>query len=529
MSTKTDESKCESALVPTPGMIESSCSFEDTIKPSDEFLQVFKLTYPFSKYQSKFNKKQIRTIEVKMDKLFHKVVNSEDTKFEDVITLAYICQHICFAYMKSDQIENQSAAKDSILRCLHLIKDKELDPNIILLTLKAYGNLSFIYQKQKKLENATEALDRAVNLYLTYMEEYSEYDIPIDYEDIIIKPSVQINGFSKLKSLYRYLLQLSTDIHTKMRSKTNESFMLSRHLLLLDELNYLQTSEEYTQWCEIAMTVCSNLITCNRFAEAKSYIEQLYIIQTVLHAKYVDSMRKGPSSETPMLFNQCVAMMNSVVICYVRYCVMLFCESVKRLLRLEKNVDSKANNSLTKELPKSEGRASRRLLLFYPNAEEYFDTNMYHAVPFTYILKYNEAQKQFAKVLNVLYNSRLHVDILSEMNFSIRNRLYISNIYKYMAFYEKDTATQFLLRKRRTEILEEAANILSNKNNCKLLRLLWLQLTIAYSTLIDTKLDDIEASYLPYLPQSYFALEIDEINILVAKSSIFLQKYMCSK
>ncbi|XP_032662760.1 uncharacterized protein LOC116840310 [Odontomachus brunneus] len=522
MSTRTTyKLKCLSVME----VVESSSNFEDTIKPSDEFLQVFKLTRS-CKDQSNF-KKQMRTIEIKMDKLFLKVINSQDTKFEDIITLAYSCHHLCFAYIKSDQTKKLSAAKDSILRCLHFIKDKEVDPKIILLTLKAYNLLSHIYQKQQKLENAIEALDKAIDLYLIYMEEHSKYDIPIDYEDIIIKPSEQINGYIKLKCLYMHILQTSTDIHLKMKSKANESFMLSRHLLLIEKLNCLLTTEEYVQWIEKATTVCNYLIMGNRFAEAKNYLEKLYFIQKALHAKYFDTLEKGLPSQTSMLLNQSAFTFKLVISCYVRNNITLFYQSVKRLLRLETNQHSEADNSIIKEL-KSVGRASRRLLIFYPDMKENFD-NTYHATRFAYILKYNEALKQFIDIVRIIYNSKLHLNFVGDVKLCIRCRLYISNAYKYMAFYEKDTATQFLLRKGGAETLEEVANVLGDRNDCKLLRLLWLQLSIAYSTLIDMKLDDIEASYLPYLPQSYFALEIDEINILVAKSSIFLQKYMCSK
>ncbi|XP_032662798.1 uncharacterized protein LOC116840326 isoform X2 [Odontomachus brunneus] len=525
MSTKT--TKESKPLVSTTMVVESSSTFKDTIKPSNEFMQVFKLTYIFSKVQSKFNKKQIRTIEIKMDKLFHKVINSQDTKFEDIITLAYICEHMCFTYMKSDQTEKLSAAKDYILRCLHLIKDKELHPKIILLTLRAYSQLSVIYHKQRKLESAIETLDKAVDLYLIYIEKHSEYDIPIDYEDIIIKPSEQINGYSKLKALYIFILEISTDIHSNMKSKVSESFMLSRHLLLVDNLDCLQTSEECVQWTEKATIVCNYLVISNRFAEAKNYIKQTCLVQRAIVAKYAENIGKASLSEISMLLQQIITTSKLIILCQMRYGAALLCQSMKRLLRLEKNVDSKTNNSINKELSNSEGRPLRRLLLFYPNAEKYYP-NMYNVIPFTYILKYNEAQKEFSYILNMMYILKLHLDFVEDVNFYIRCRLYTSNMYKYMVFYEKDTASQFLLQKRCAEILEEAANFLGDRNNSKLLRHLWLQLTIAYSTLIDMKLEDIEEANLPYLSQKHIAL-VDEINVLVAKSLIFLRKYMYSK
>ncbi|XP_032662917.1 KIF-binding protein-like [Odontomachus brunneus] len=518
----TDESKCES--VPTTGVVESSCSFEDTIKPSDEIMKLFKLTYTFPKDPSKISKRQIRTTEIKMNKLFHKVINSQDTTFVDIITLAYICEQICFTYMKLNQTENLSAARDSILCCLHLIKDKELDPKIILLTLKAYSHLSYIYHKQKKLENAIKILDNAVDLYLIYMKEHREYDIPIDYEDII-KPSEQIkNGYSKLKSLYRHILQTLIDVHTEMGSKTNESFMQSRHLLLMDELNSLQTFKEHIQWIEKAMIVCNYLIMYNRFGEVRNYFDEIFVVQKNTYAKYNDILGKKTFSEEYKLYEKCMVAFKLTSLCYAKYNVALLRQSVERQLRLEKNENSKTNNSTIKYPSKSKERASRRLLVFAPNEKAYFNTDTYYsAYLFADILNYNEAQKKFSDVLAEIYEPELH-HTLVDVNYYVSFILYISKMYKYIAFYEKDTASQFLLRKRRAEILETAENFLGNKNDCKLL--LWLQLTIAYSILIDMKVEDLEAAPLSYLPQRHDTL-VDEINTLVESALIFLRKYKC--
>ncbi|XP_032662911.1 KIF-binding protein-like isoform X2 [Odontomachus brunneus] len=527
MSTKTtDESKCESALVPRTGMVESSSNFENTIKPSEEFVEFFKLTYTFSKDPSKFSKKQIKTIEIKMDKLFHKVINSQNTKFENIIALAYICQHICFAYIKLGQTEKLSVAKDSILCSLHLIKDKQLDPKIILLTLKANSHLGHVYYKQQKLGKAIEALDKAVDLYFIYMEEHSEYDIPIDYQDIIIK-SVQIkNGYSKLKSIYKHILRTLTDVHTQMGSKTNESFILSRHLLLMEELNSLQTFKEHIQWIEKAMTVCNYLIMCNRFGEAESYIDRTFVVQKKIDIKFNDITGKETLLKELRLYEQCFGTYKLITLCHAKLAVALFRYSVERLLRLEKNEDSKANNSTTKYPSKSKEQPSRRLLIFTQNEKAYFDKNTHRNMyPSMYILNHNKVQKYFITILNVIYKSKLFF-IPSDINTYIPFTLCISNIYKYIAFYEKDTASRFLLQKRRAEILERAVNILGDKNGCKLLRLLWLQLTIAYSTLIDMKVE--EAVPIPYLSERHDTL-VDEINVLVENGLIFLRKHMYYK
>ncbi|XP_032662921.1 uncharacterized protein LOC116840388 isoform X3 [Odontomachus brunneus] len=517
MSTDTtDESKCES--VPTTKVVESSCSFEDTVKPSDEFLQVFKLTYTFSKDQSKFNKRQIKTMEIRMKKLFHKVIHLQDTKFEDIITLAYIYQHVSFAYLKLEQTEKLSAAKDFILRCLHLIKDKELDPKIILLTLKAYSHLSHIYYKQHKLENAIEALDKAINFYLVFMEKQSDYDL-IDYEDIIIKPSVELNCYLKMKFLYTFILRTSVDIHTAMGSSINESFILHFHLLLIEDFNYLSISEQYKQWIENAMIICDYLITCNRLAEAKSYINKAIFVQKTVTAKYIDSDGKKPFSETSKLYEQCSATFNLINLYQVKYGVALLRQSVKRLLRLEKDEDYKVNNSTTKNTSKSKKRASQRLLIFAPNEETQYHYEM------SYISKYCGAQKYFVNMLDMIYKIGLHVDFVKNENLYIQCVLYTSNIYKYMIFYEKDTFNQFLLQRRQVEILEMAENVLSYENNCELVRLLWLQLTIAYSTLIDMKLEDIEAAPPSYMSQKHDIL-VDEINALVAKGLSLLRDYI---
>ncbi|XP_032662920.1 KIF-binding protein-like isoform X2 [Odontomachus brunneus] len=517
MSTETtDESKYMS--VPGKGMVEISCSFLDTIKPSDEFVQVFKITYILARDKNKNNTKQIKTIEIKMKKLFHKVINSQDTKLDDVITLAYTYQQVCYAYLMFHREKNLSVAKESILRCLHLIKDIKLSPKIIILTLRAYSQLGSIYQLQQKPENALEMLNKAVDLYLLYIEEHSEYDIPIDYEDIIMElPST--NSYIKLRSIYMFVLRRSIAVHAEMESKPNEKLMRSYHLLLTDEINYLQTTKLYKQWFEKAKRAYDYLIICNRFPEANNYINtMMFVKRTYLYAEYMDSMEKKLPSEE--LYEQDSATLQLITLCLARYGVALLRHSVERLLRLEKDEDSKANNSTTKYSSKSK---DRRLFLFAVNNEVYLDSSTYcNITPFTYILNYDKAQRFFYSILNT--NSKL-VSNLVNVKLYILLTLHTSNMYKYVAFYEKDTGRRFLLRKRHAEILEEAENMLSYQDGNELLKLLWLQLTIAYSTLIDMKLEDIEAAPPSYMSQKHDTL-VDEINALVAKGLSLLRDYI---
>lgn len=515
-------------MASTTVVVGSSFSVEDTIKPSDEFVQIFKLAHTFSKDQSKLSKKQIRTTETKMNKLFHKVINSQNTKSDDIIVLAYAYEYVCFAYFKLNTKEKLSVAKDFILHCLHLIKDKELDPKVILLALKAYSHLYFINDKLQKLENTIEILDKALDLYLIYTEEHTSDQIPIDYEDIIIKPLIQIDGYVKLKSLYLHILDSSIKIHTKIGSENNESDMLTRHLILTEEFGYLLENEEYKEWIEKAMTVYDYLIMRNRFAEAKSYLDITTFVQrTFLHEKLSREIKEqGFFSETSKLYKQCLLTFKLINLCQVRYTAALFRQSVKRLLRLEKDGDSKTNNSTTEHPSKAKKQAPRRLLVFVPNKEtDRFDLNIYHAKPVIYVLDYNKAQQSFASILNVIHKSglyfRFHTD---NVKLYVRCILYTSNAYKYMAFYEKNTTSRFLLLKRRTEILEETATILNDKNDCQLVGILRLQLAIAYSTLIDMKLEDIEATPLPYMTPRHDTIVVEN-NLLLMKGLLFLRKY----
>ncbi|XP_032662850.1 uncharacterized protein LOC116840351 isoform X2 [Odontomachus brunneus] len=78
--------KCESVI--KMGLIESFRNLEIILKPSEQFLQIYGLSFKFYKNRKEFSNTQIKIMESKMSKLFYKIIYSKITDLDDTVTLA---------------------------------------------------------------------------------------------------------------------------------------------------------------------------------------------------------------------------------------------------------------------------------------------------------------------------------------------------------------------------------------------------------------------------------------------------------
>lgn len=456
-------------------------------------------------------------MKTKMQKLFHKVIKSKNTKFDDIITLAYNYNYMYNAYLILNRKENLSLAEDFVLHCLQLIKNKELDRKVILLAMKAKGNLAFIYVMQRKIEKAIGIYNKTVLLYFNYLEKASEdyeHNSPLDFEDIIKKSSTQLNGYEKIRRLYLFISDTLIDFYTSLGPTHHLKLILCSYSRLCCDLRNVQTVEEAVQWVTKTMEFCYLLIKYKRFQEVKINITaaMLRLKEEIYSSvKYNNIKKQGFSSEVTELDRQCVAAFDLINLHHIRYNVAFLRRSMERLLQLKTekiDEDSETENSAIK-CPTNSKKQTFKLLF----AKEDSD-NCYHFMSIKYVINYNDAYKMFTDVLKMFHGlkPRLHPD--NNIKIYMQCILDINNAYKYITFYEKDTTNQFLLLNQRIQFLYDAMSLI-HKSNRNQLRYLRLQLAIAYSDLIDAKLEDTEAiPYLLYIQQRHKII----INVLLARA-----------
>ncbi|XP_032662762.1 uncharacterized protein LOC116840312 [Odontomachus brunneus] len=530
----TSKPECESAM--KAELVENPENFENTeINPSKEFFSLCKLSYTFSREGKTFDKKQARTLETKMHKLYYKVLNSGNAEIDNIVTLAQMYYNVSEVYVESNGKEKQQIATNSILRSLNLIKDKELNRKTILLALDVYNLLGYIYHKQKKTEKAIQAFDKVVELYLMYIKGKDKYGTPLDLENIFFKSLEKLNSYVKLAKTYLAVLRTLVRMHSTIG--TMNKFIICSHMLLAAEFNKSLTVEEYINWMKTAMLLSDLFLMSRRFTEARNHlIVASFVKRHFIDVKYYNICQKLELSlEEPVSREQHIIASTLVAVHWVKYGIALLDTSATQLQLLEKNPTYERSSLESKYPTKSQKHAPQKLLLLTEIQEEFSITDEYAPFKDKYLSDYNAAKEVFLYVIKILSDMTAHYCLSKDMKLCATIALCTSNAYKYMACYEQDLTSQDILQSRRRDILLEAINIIfsnnnnsndNNNNNRNELRHLRLQLAIAYSSLINIKLENLETINVQNTEQRYNII-IDEINDLVKAGLVNLQIYMC--
>lgn len=88
-------------------------------------------------------------------------------------------------------------------------------------------------------------------------------------------------------------------------------------------------------------------------------------------------------------------------------------------------------------------------------------------------------------------------------------------LYKYLAFYDFDESNQCKMHKRRADLLEEVLATLNETYYMAICRELWYELGLAYSQILDIKLDTFERIKIQETPGPHI---LNKINMLCNKS-----------
>lgn len=514
------------ALVTKAELPASSESFKNTtINPSKELFKVCTESYIFCKNKNEFDKRKVKALETRI-KSFHKIVKSGNIGLDDTLILAQTYYNMCEVYYDSCEKDKINCAVDNIMYCLKLIKGKELDCKFVLLALNAYGFLGDIYLVQNKTEKAMQIYDKAVQLYWTYMQEKNEYGTPIDLIDIVLESPQELTSYKKMENAYTDILRNLTKMQEVLGQTNNQSYIIRGHMLLVVDFNNLSETEDYFNWINGAEKLCNFFLSYNRFREAVSHLTVASFVKNTLLDGQFNS--QDLSLEGSDLYKQNKNADKTLMLLWAKYGTAILRTSAERLLRLEKGEDFEIN--LKSECQAKSGeQASQKLLLFTEIEEKYSILDMHHPIPVKYISDYTGAKEIFLLVLRLFKDMRLYYIPEQDMDTYAIDILNVCNAYKYMALYEEDLNSRMILQKRRAELLSHAMGFVRYDRmfNCNSLRYLRLQLAIAYSSMMDLYLEQLDIFKSPLTKGDRTGYIIkDAIDESVKNGLLNLHKYM---
>ncbi|XP_025269632.1 protein KBP homolog [Camponotus floridanus] len=466
----------------------NSVESHEDINVDSKFLQVLKLSFEIKNSQMKQipfkTKKKIKTLEAKMEDLFRSTTMTTNVTLDNIIVLAIAYLNMGLIYVDSKEENELCAGKNYFMRCIELLKGKELDRKAILTSIEVYTKLQCILNKLQK-PKTSELLYEAMELYLKYTEEENKYPNPINIPSIL--------GIEKEKSNSRLLLAdvyLTTVDYLVKRykdsPKNDDKLVIYIHNLLNKEIPETMKFQNVGcyYWALASIDLTQYFLCNHRFTEARHHLAAADYIMEEFH-KFIN---ETISSEyyTLMLDKYQNAHAN-IARYWATYGNKLLCSSKEKLF--QRNEEScKTDNSKSESLMSSEKNITD-FLLFTDFKKDL--RNITSTITDTYVSNINDAKTVFVNILKWLNTAKLYFTI--ENNFVIYGQtlLEISKAYKYLAYFEHSKDNLIKLYKRQIDHLEDAIKELHPKAKKKeelyICKIIHFELGIAYSTFANSE------------------------------------------
>lgn len=501
-------------------LVESTKMIESTMMEiSTEVFEVSKLLVHIlitieKKFLSGRRFERIKVIERKVNRLFHDTIKYKDTKCDDNVILGIAYLLIFWIYNKIlEDEESINFKRTCLIRCLELLKGKELDHTVILLAIRVLNNLGNTYLSSDKPEDSIPIFDKAIQLYLKYTEGKEVYPIPVNVLTIF---GIDENKKSKILLEEAYILVL------KRLMKANERiFQADECTLILYKLKYLNQQlmyipliKGYLQFIIELLSISEYFLSHNYFTKARNC---LAAASWMLQRFYLKGCKKDVEEflGEKVLMNIMHQNMDKILAKYWgRYGLALLRLSVERLLQSKEENESVEANNLKLEPPIKFNEQFNELTIFadIEDLKEY--TKL---ITDKYLTHYADAKKVFTLLIYWFDKAKVYYTPDKYKIEYVTIVQDVSKAYKYFAYYEEDLGKQISLHSVRISTLESVSKIL-NKHHYNILKQIWIELAVTYSTLLDIS---VSISYM-------YGLEIlkSDIDKFATLSMLNFQLYL---
>ncbi|XP_070160097.1 KIF-binding protein-like [Polyergus mexicanus] len=458
------------------------------------FLEILNFSFEMKHKKDKISKKmkkKINAIEVKMNSLFQNVTTSTEIEFDNIIALAVTYYNLGYMYIYKQ--ENCHVGKDYLVRCMELLKGKELHRKAILIAIEVLIELSEVWKKLLQYENCYPSLEKAMELYINYTKEEDEYPHPINVEIIVCGEDKTENPKIFLADLHFITLEKIEELYCVI-PRDKHKFVIYVHDLLTEQVTKgeVPTENEMTLfWAKTSADLCTYFLFHDRFIEAKVHlIAANYMIETYFSLVVMDEdsteFSENRDNYSKILAHTCKL--------WGIYGIKLLRSSKERLLQYKSDKFYEANNIKSKSLAKSEEELMVPLLfidlenemkkfIIPYNKDTYISSLIEAKIVFTNILRWFDTAKVYYTVERYFLN---HVEII----------IGISEAYKYYAYFQRSQNEQIKVVKQHIGVLENAVNTVHSKHNTvrKFLQVkkINFKLAVAYSKLLDMRSEELD-------------------------------------
>lgn len=377
----------------------------------------------------------LTTIEEFMSKT--QVENSEYLKLSTMLATVYYEQARIFIS------KNDSRAAVNLKKSIQLIKDHKTDPNMTYIYLRIVNLYSYFQAKSNCLEEAKELLLDAEKLYQSIVKEKV---MVFNMDDLFKSPDTLSCNVGKFEKLVTNNLQMLGWIYNKQNLL--DTFVVYHHMVLRRQLE--QQDGSALAWVIKCARLSSYFLSKQRFHEARHHLAAaLHVLQE--YEKELHDYKDDPDfSEEWEEYQHYYA---DVARYWVKYGLFLFNASRTQNM---KNTDSDVIDTNDKGDSSDDPLKNPENLVFPTINVEHIENQVTDEL----VKTSEQARTLFIHSQVWLKRSKQFYTVHEHTLDYVNSILDLSELYRYIAFYEEDIEGQYNVQKRRADVLETLSNIL---------------------------------------------------------------------
>ncbi|XP_015189110.1 PREDICTED: KIF1-binding protein homolog [Polistes dominula] len=457
--------------------------------------------------------------EIELD-LNNRLNNEPEEKDNDMLTILLATAHLKTGLLNADT-EELKTAEEQFMKCIDLLRGRELEPKSIVLVIAALNHLGIIWSQWSQPEKAKTFLDRAKQIYKDYTDQpnpeepidlISSFDIVDTKEGLSFK---QVLDKLNILTLY-YLAQVYGALKNHHKSAVYCHITLRMQL----EQNEITNDLDYIEWALNAATLSQCFLTNEGFTQARHHLAAAYYILEKYEQIMKDKESEMDSEVAAAEHERFKHRSADVARCWAKYGILLLSSSINRLVKKVESEETDSNDTEDSSQLDSKGEKDSEKDTEKSYDDLKFDSLMDDIKPIVnqitdaYLLDFDDAKPVFLNVQKWLDLAKTYYTLENHASDYVEIIRDLSSAYKYLSFFEENEDRQAKMHKRRIDILEATVKELNPQYYKNVCRRIWIELSTTYSDILDIKLDRLRANNDRAEPQA-----LNKINNL-AKSAI---------
>lgn len=417
-----------------------------------------------------------------IEELNAKMTSSTEPK-KETIMLALTHLNLGIIYLDSEETKS---AEEQFIMCIDMLKDIELESGSILPMITALNKLGILYAQWSEPAKAKGSFEKAEKLYIEFTKNGSQL-VPINIGVVMCMDTGGLGVEELLEKLHTLTLFYLAQIYNTLDDK--DKFAAYCHKTLSMQLS--QQDIDYIDWALNAATLSQYFIGQDNFPQARYHLAAASHIlqkhQDVLEAKGPKETSENIAAEYETFHHRSA----DVARCWAKYGITLLSTSKERLLKRVEEEDHCLSDNLNSTAMNS--TKSTVELMRFVDIEPELEA-IASQVTDQYLLDFEDARPVFLNVQKWLDNAKAYYTLDNHASDYAHIVQDISQVFRYLSFYELHEDRQAKMHKRRIDALEAVIRELNPQYYRAICREIWIELGETYSEILNIKIDRLQAS-----------------------------------